>query len=368
MRVAIVGAGPSGLVAAKALLQTPVCPQGTNFSITIFERRSGIGGAWNYTPNPSRHGIRKPRQVPCIDPSMADPPRRVQPDGQTRALLTWDTPMYRDLYTNIPADLMAYDDFPFSSRHGSLLDQFPHRESVLNYLGKYAEGLESLIRFNCEVKSISKVDSSWRVVWQETAFSDVAGQEQGMYDRVIMASGHYEVPKIPDIIGIRRYDELFPKRLQHSKYYRSPEEYIGKRVLVIGAGPSAVDISAQLAGEGITVYRSARSDSSALVSDNSRVLLVPEITSFNKDGTIQLVDDRILPMFDVVLFCTGYLYSFPALRLAEDHNVVSEDGEYLQNLYKQMIYVHDPSLAFLAMQMSTSINPCVRQTSRLIDV
>lgn len=63
------------------------------------------------------------------------------------------------------------------------------------------------------------------------------------YDAVIVCNGHYSDPFIPDVKG----REKFCGKQWHSHDYREPSCFIGKKVLVVGAGPSGVDIAAQVA-------------------------------------------------------------------------------------------------------------------------
>lgn len=51
--------------------------------------------------------------------------------------------------------------------------------------------------------------------------------------------GNYSVPKLPQIAGM----ELLGSKAIHSHNYRKPDAYEGKKVLVIGAGPSGIDIA-----------------------------------------------------------------------------------------------------------------------------
>lgn len=68
-------------------------------------------------------------------------------------------------------------------------------------------------------------------------------QETGTYDAVMVCNGHYRDPFTPRIEG----QERFKGRQWHSHDYRSPEEFQGKKVLVLGAGPSGRDIAVQIA-------------------------------------------------------------------------------------------------------------------------
>ena len=48
------------------------------------------------------------------------------------------------------------------------------------------------------------------------------------FDAVVMASGHYNAPRIPDIEGLEQWKERWPDRVQHSKGYRKPDVYKGQ--------------------------------------------------------------------------------------------------------------------------------------------
>lgn len=62
------------------------------------------------------------------------------------------------------------------------------------------------------------------------------------YDAVMVCNGHYSDPFIPYIKG----RENFKGKQWHSHDYREPSSFIGKKVLIVGGGPSGVDIAAQV--------------------------------------------------------------------------------------------------------------------------
>jgi len=65
--------------------------------------------------------------------------------------------------------------------------------------------------------------------WSVTT-SDLPSLEENIreYDAVIVASGHYTVPFIPDITGIREWDKQNPGCISHSKFFRRPEDFKDK--------------------------------------------------------------------------------------------------------------------------------------------
>lgn len=81
------------------------------------------------------------------------------------------------------------------------------------------------------------------VHWEITTIDVKSKEEQtNKYDSVMVCNGHYSDPFVPDLKGRKQ----FKGRQWHSHDYREPTRYVGKKVLVVGAGPSGVDIGAQI--------------------------------------------------------------------------------------------------------------------------
>lgn len=68
------------------------------------------------------------------------------------------------------------------------------------------------------------------------------------YDAVVVATGRYNAPNIPNIHGLKEWNTAFTGKLQHSRQYRRPETYEGKTVLIIGAGVRFLAFHLQLSG------------------------------------------------------------------------------------------------------------------------
>jgi cation diffusion facilitator CzcD-associated flavoprotein CzcO len=45
------------------------------------------------------------------------------------------------------------------------------------------------------------------------------------FDSVVVASGHYHSPNVPDIPGLKEWKKRWPDRVQHSKGYRKPDDF-----------------------------------------------------------------------------------------------------------------------------------------------
>ena len=158
-----------------------------------------------------------------------------------------------------------------------------------------------------------------------------------------LTTGHYETPLIPSVSGI----ECFPKeKISHSKYFRHPLFYKDKNILLVGNGPSGADLANQLLGYARSVRRSVRSEPNPLAVTHCKVQDVAPLKRFMKNS-IELVDGTVFTDIDVVIFCTGYLYS---LRMfPKEAGFITEEGSYVHQLYDQTFYAVDPTLVFLGL-------------------
>lgn len=254
----------------------------------------------------------------------------------------------RCVETNIPKQLMCFPFHPFPEDS----PLFPPHVQVLEYLRRYAEDLRSLIKLSTSVTSVTPASTGgWDVLTSASA-------EPTHYDAVVVATGHYNTPYIPSIPGINN----FPGEIFHSRNFRRPEEFTGKKVLLVGASASAVDISVQLKpyvkGELLQVIRSP-SDGFFPISEGVKV--VPEIKELHQDGSISFVDGQREEGVEVVLFATGYLYTVPFLP--KELGLVM-NGERLHGVYQQVIYPRDPTLSFIG--LSTRVIPFPMEQSQAV--
>ena len=186
--VAVVGAGPGGLVASRWLLS-----QG--FEPTIFEQGPSLGGQWSGTPG--RSGV-------------------------------WPA-----MYTNTSRIMTAFSDLP----HGGDFVYLSNRD-VRDYLHRYADGfgLTSRIRFDTPVVSLRQDGAGWLVGHADT---------EQHFDRVVVASGRFHAPAVPAVPGLATFTGSAGVISTYD--YRGPSPYLGKRVLVAGCAVSALEIAAELA-------------------------------------------------------------------------------------------------------------------------
>lgn len=210
--VAVVGAGPSGLVTTKELLQE-------GHTVTCFERTDSLGGVFRFRSDPGAVGV-------------------------------WETCRLTSsiLVTSFSDFFPAWErNSPYEHR------QMMHHEYVA-YLTSYARDFDVLprIRFGCQVVDISPDPAAgWRVTY---ARGQPATEEVQHFDAVAICSGLHRVPHVPNIPGIA----TFRGQILHAAHYKSPSSIKGRSAVFIGAGESGSDIVAEASAALDRSYMSLR--------------------------------------------------------------------------------------------------------------
>lgn len=195
--VAIVGAGPAGLAAARALALRGI-------PYVQFERHTDVGGLWDID-NPG-------------------------------------TPMYRSAHFISSRDASGFFDHPMPPHYAD----YPSRLQILEYTRSFADryGLRDRIRFGVTVEQArQEADGSWSL---ETS----AGVQRA--SAVICCSGVNWDPRMPEVPG------EFTGQIIHSRDYRDATEFAGRRVLVVGLGNSGADLACDAATTADATFISAR--------------------------------------------------------------------------------------------------------------
>uniref|UniRef100_G3PP33 Flavin-containing monooxygenase n=1 Tax=Gasterosteus aculeatus TaxID=69293 RepID=G3PP33_GASAC len=210
LRVAVVGAGGSGLTSIKACVEDglePVC----------FESSDDIGGLWNFkeAPVPQRSSI------------------------------------YRSLVVNTSKEMMCFSDFPMPADYPN----FMHHPRLLEYLRLYAERFQLLRHVRFQVLHPGASNSAESGQWDVVTSRD--GEEEGhVFDAVLVCSGHYTHPASP-LLHLPGY-ETFSGRCLHSWDYKDGDAFRGKRVVVVGIGNSGGDIAVEISRSAEQTFLSTR--------------------------------------------------------------------------------------------------------------
>ncbi|EMG46795.1 fmo1 Thiol-specific monooxygenase [Candida maltosa Xu316] len=325
-RIAIIGGGPTGLAALKALALEPVKFQ----KIDLFERRDKLGGLWYHNGDKS---LISPK-VPSISPNAGE-----NVSGKATKADEYFSSIYKYMETNISHQVMHFRDvhFPPESR------KFPKRDQVLDYINSYVDSIPKdgvNIHLNSNIVSVEKINNVWKVQVEDTVSGQITTRD---YDAIIVANGHFSVPYIPDVQGLASWNEHLPKTILHSKYYESPMDFKDKRVLIIGNNASGVDISVQLGVAAKEIIVSTKElDSPNLHRDVCKYIGVVE--EYNWEDRSVRTNDEVVKDIDYVIFCTGFLHSIPFLKV----DGIITNGFNVYQLYKQLFYVDDPSLSIIA--------------------
>jgi hypothetical protein len=192
-----------------------------------------------------------------------------------------------------------------------------------------------------------------------------------LFDAVIVASGHYHAPNIPDYPNLKAWKTAFSTRISHSKSYRSPTSFAGKNVLIIGAGVSSTDICRELGDVANEVWQSSRGGEydllpSMLPNNCTRIGSIAGFSPLastsdlgNDDtlpGSILLSSGDTLEDIHHIILGTGYHMSYPFLADLHADGFLPENatettlvttGQVTHNLHKDIFYIPDPTLAFI---------------------
>jgi cation diffusion facilitator CzcD-associated flavoprotein CzcO len=201
-RVAVIGAGSSGLAAVKNLTER-------GFAVDCFEASDDVGGNWSFGKPTSR--------------------------------------VYASTHTISSKPFTQYPDFPMPDE----FPDYPHHGQLRDYFRAYARHfrLDRHIRFGTEVVRVAAYDNG--KAWDVTVRAS-DGTHTARYDAVVVANGHNWVPKVPD------YPGRFTGEVLHSADYKSPDVLRGKRVLVVGAGNTGCDIAVESAQNALATHHSTR--------------------------------------------------------------------------------------------------------------
>ncbi|MBU6364607.1 MAG: NAD(P)/FAD-dependent oxidoreductase [Gemmatimonadetes bacterium] len=193
LRIAVIGAGPSGIAAIKNLLDAGFT------DVTGFDRNAAVGGNWLFDPGSTHSSV-----------------------FETTHIISSKT-------------LSSYQDYPMPASY----PDYPSHAQLAAYFQGYADrfGVTPRVRFGTEVRSAEPLPGDcWELRW-----TDAAGDHAATFDALVVANGHHWRPRMPE------YPGHFTGTLLHSHDYKRAAPFAGQRVLVIGGGNSACDVAVETA-------------------------------------------------------------------------------------------------------------------------
>lgn len=185
-RVAIIGAGISGLVTAKTLLEE-------GFAVTLFETEYEVGGVWA-----------RSRRYPGVT-------------------------------TQNPRDTYAFSDFPMPRSY----PEFPSGEQVQAYLAAYADrfGVTEHVRFGTAVEHAAPRGQGWTV--RSRSLDDETTRTE-TFDFLAVCNGTFSTPFVQEVPGEAAFRAAGGTVL-HSTRFNTVEQVRGRHVVVVGGAKSACD-------------------------------------------------------------------------------------------------------------------------------
>jgi len=202
-RVAVIGAGPSGLATVKELLAEGHRP-------TCFERAADLGGVFRYQDE--------------------------------------DGVVWRSCRLTSSGLLTAFSDFPVSDAQAGHMPIADYVEYLRAYCAAF--GVTPHLRFGTRVDAVLRhPDHGWTV-----RTIDANGAHDERFDAVAVCTGLHQHPRVPRFPG----QESFAGASIHGARYRGPGQVVGKKVLIVGAGESGADIVAEVAEHAAELVLSLR--------------------------------------------------------------------------------------------------------------
>lgn len=366
-RIAVIGAGPCGLAAVKYLLAEKCFEQ-----IDVFEQRDRVGGIWNLSSNYNSTRIPLPQTNPRYGNAETNEGLSghsdENPNLPSERSLELESPLYDYLETNIPKELMTYSDKPLPDD----APLFIGHEATLQYLEEYAEPIKHLISLHTRVLNVKEHDTAtdlgrrWEVSTEDLHSGN---KHTSIYDAIIVANGHYTIPFVPEVPGLKQWNTDYPGITIHSKAYRRPENYKGQKVLIIGNSVSGLDIAFQIGPYSQKVLLSSRSGSPMGGAPSSSWLEeVPALAEFLPstlhDRAVKFKNGRVEESIDSVIFATGYFYNYPFLQDLDPPLVTH--GFRTEHLYKHLIHISNPTLAFMVLNLKVIPFPLAENQAAVV--
>ncbi|GGZ95304.1 potassium transporter [Ignatzschineria ureiclastica] len=313
-KIAILGAGPSGLAQLRAF--QALKNQGQEIpEIVCYEKQDDWGGVWRYNWETSVDHNGEPIHG-C---------------------------MYRFLWINAPKEALEFGDYTFDEHFKEPIPSYVPRAVLKDYIVSRVErdNIRDYIRFNHAVRWVEYLPANekFRVTVMDHTQDRLITNE---FDYVVCATGHFSTPYLPQVEGL----EDFSGRVIHSHEFRDAREFKDQDILIVGSSYSAEDIGTQCykyGAKSITFsYRTnpIGHDWPPHFEERPLLLKAKGRTAYFKDGSHK--------DFDAIIFCTGYRFNFNFL--SEDIRLKAHNSIYPADLYKGIFLIDHPKMIYLGMQ------------------
>lgn len=313
-RVAVIGAGPSGLAQLRAF-QSAAAAGADIPEIVCFEKQADWGGLWNYTWRTGLDEYGEP-----VHGSM-----------------------YRYLWSNGPKEGLEFADYSFEEHFGKQIASYPPRAVLLDYInGRVVKAnVRDWIRFRTPVRQVSYDATKQRFnVRVHNLVDDKEYTES--FDNVVVASGHFSTPNVPAFTGLDRFNG----RVLHAHDFRDAVEFKDKDLLIIGTSYSAEDIGSQCWKYGCKSITVSHRTAPMGYKWPENWQEVPLLTSVS--GNTCTFEDGTTRDVDAIILCTGYLHHFPFMD--PDLTLKTANRLATADLYKGIVFNPNPKLFYLGMQ------------------
>lgn len=316
-RVLVIGAGPAGIAALHAFAEL------------------------------DRNGVPRP-YVKCYE-------QQPTPGGQWTGARPYSS-MYPGMWLNAPIYFTEFPFYTYAEHFRGAETAFMPRAAVEDYmLGAVTkDGIGDFIAYNTTVTSVRHNPGSMKFSVDSNSPDACTTAEE--FDRVIIASGYYTHPRQSTIAG-------FGGEQVHSHSWAGPAKYKGKKVLVVGNGDSAWDITTLLLKFGASsvemsirdeeeheYLRGIRNTGSKCTTEDGFAVSVAGMGAFypkirSASGSrVYFVDGANTSGIDAIVWATGYEpvlpYLEPSLRLSHEEQL---DGQ----LYGWTLFAKNTQLSYI---------------------
>lgn len=312
-RVAIIGAGPSGLAMLRAF-QSAAKKGDEVPDVVCFEKQEDWGGLWRYS---WRTGV----------------------DEHGEPL---HNSMYRYLWSNGPKEGLEFADYTFEEHFGTPIGSYPPRAVLFDYIeGRVKKaGVRDKIRFNTVCRMVKETeDGKFKVTMEELVKGRMYSE---VFDYLVIATGHFSTPNVPKYEGF----DSFNGRILHAHDFRNALEFKGKNILILGTSYSAEDIGSQCWKYGCKSITVAHRTKPMGYDWPDNWQEVPALVKV--EGNMAHFKNGVTKYVDAIILCTGYKHYFPFMP--NSLRLVCPNVLATPMLYKGVAFIDNPKVLYLGMQ------------------